>query len=365
MVRSIKRQKLQSAVSSSSDTSVGEHHDIITLLRCCWPSDNLCHQLASRNPITGKFQSIPVRSPEHALVVANRETNAGHDVFFAIAEFKNDASRKAQNAAKASCFFMDLDIGKDKAESGSGYATIEVALAQLYIFCKAVGIPRPTHIVQSGSGLHVYWILTKPIGPKLWKVLAQKLKAISKHENFMADPSRTADIASLLRIPGTLNFKYAPLKPVVLLHASEDLIPLHVMADAITATYDCLFPADPKASNKGDCHCADVSTALLRAILKAIDPDITYCDWFLVGAVIFNETGGSEEGYELFDTWSSDGDKYSGEADTRGIWSCYSFDHPALARIGTLIWMLRNAGHNWEEICAEAVQFTAVTGERA
>jgi hypothetical protein len=353
--KSIENLQSNFSAPSSSAASDGQHHnDIISLLRCCWPSGNLCHQLAIRNPITRKFNTILVRSPEHAMVVAIREASAGQDAYFAVAEYKSDVNRKAENVANISLFLMDIDIGEDKAESGTGYRTIEGALAELYIFCEAVGIPRPTHIVHSGSGLHVYWVLTTPIGPELWKVLAQKLKSIAKQSNFLADPSRTADIASLLRIPGTPNCKYFPPKPVVLLHASDELIPLHVIADAISATHDCLFPAAPKPTSNGDCHCEDASSALLTVILKRIDPDVTYCDWFLVGAVIFNETGGSEDGYELFDKWSSDGDKYGGPADTHRIWRSYSLDHPAKARIGTLIWMLQNAGHDWQHIIFEA-----------
>jgi hypothetical protein len=57
-----------------------------------------------------------------------------------------------------------------------------------------------------------------------WLSYAWKLKALNKACGFLADDSRTADIASVLRIPGTLNHKFTPPRPVTLEYASDDYI---------------------------------------------------------------------------------------------------------------------------------------------
>ena len=49
----------------------------------------------------------------------------------------------------------------------------------------------------------------------------------------------------------------------------------------------------------------DIST--LREFVYQIDPDSEYGTWITVLMVIFNETGNSEEGFQLADRWSSEG----------------------------------------------------------
>jgi len=307
------------------------------------------HFLATRDPATGKFSHFAVISNTHASEIVLRSVNSGLDVYLAPASFKSNDGRKSVNAIGAMSLWMDIDVGPEKAANGSGYATIEEAMSELYIFCDAAGIPRPTLIVGSGSGLHVYWVLHQFIGPKLWLMLATKLKAIAKHLNFRADPSRTADIASLMRVPGTLNYKYTPPRPVGLICATNTPITLCVMADAITAAYDRLTGDIPQKPSNGLVSFERVDAALLEAILRCLDPDMTYCEWFRVGAGIFTCTGGSEEGYQLFDGWSSGGKKYKGPKDTRKLWNSLNPDCPKPITMGTLRWMIEQEGYNWDQ----------------
>ena len=54
-------------------------------------------------------------------------------------------------------------------------------------------------IISSGNGLHCYWPLTQSISPDEWKTLAVSFKAVLSRFGVLADPSRTADAASILR----------------------------------------------------------------------------------------------------------------------------------------------------------------------
>jgi hypothetical protein len=140
---------------------------------------------------------------------------------------------------------MDCDCGEEKAAGGKGYLTVDDALLALKQFCIDTGLPGPTHIVESGSGLHVYWVLGGQVKREIWQANAGKLKALTRACGLLADGSRTADIASLLRIPGTLNYKYDPPRPVSLKYASDAFIVRASMLDAIDSAYDrlCSSPA--------------------------------------------------------------------------------------------------------------------------
>jgi len=307
------------------------------------------HFVATRDPATGKFTHISICATTHASAIVLRTAKAGHDVYFAPASFKSSDSRKSENAIGATSLWMDIDVGPDKGANGSGYATIEAALDELYIFCDATGIPRPTLIICSGSGLHVYWVLDQFIGPKLWLMLATKLKALTKHLNFRADPSRTADISSLMRVPGTLNYKYTPPLPVEMINASDTLIKLCLMADAITAAYDRLVGDTPPKPNNGFVSFECVDMALLEAILLCLDPDMTYCEWYRVAAGMFNFSKDTESAYELFDAWSSKGRKYKGQTDTLKLWRSLRPDHPKPVKIATLRLLVEEAGYDWQK----------------
>jgi hypothetical protein len=77
-------------------------------------------------------------------------------------------------------------------------------------------------VVVSGNGLHVYWPLSEAIDPETWLETAKRLKRMCEVAGLYADPSRTADVASILRPVGTMNRKDASMPlPVVELFPGE------------------------------------------------------------------------------------------------------------------------------------------------
>lgn len=86
-------------------------------------------------------------------------------------------------------------------------------------------------------------------------------------------------------------------------------------------------------------HDTNAKLMKIHALLKHIDPDVHYCDWIRILMVIFYESGGSEEGFELADYWSSQGYKYKGEKDIRSKWRHFKPDYAKPVRIGTLVRM--------------------------
>jgi hypothetical protein len=95
---------------------------------------------------------------------------------------------------------------------GKKYATQDEALIALKTFIKDTNLPKPT-VINSGNGIHVYWILDQAIQTSDWRVLAEKFKLLCEQHKLHADTSVTADSARVLRIPETLNFK-DPTNPV-------------------------------------------------------------------------------------------------------------------------------------------------------
>lgn len=116
--------------------------------------------------------------------------------------------RTQANACETRCFHLDLDVDPSNPAK---YADQREALAALIRFCQETHLPRPL-VTSSGGGLHVYFLGVDPIPSAEWRDHAVKIRHLCRHHGLRADPARTADSASVLRVAGTFNRK-DPLQP--------------------------------------------------------------------------------------------------------------------------------------------------------
>ena len=82
----------------------------------------------------------------------------GQDVFFALGTFVEANDRSADNLKYLKAFFLDLDCGE-----GKPYPTKAEAIVALKAFRSHYKLPKWTCVVNSGTGMHVYWGLTAAI----------------------------------------------------------------------------------------------------------------------------------------------------------------------------------------------------------
>lgn len=149
-----------------------------------------------------KPKQVFVESIEEISAYADAMVHKGYDAYFALASFKTDEGRTNTNADSLGSFFLDIDCGPNKS-----YETQDEGVEALINFVVQSGMPKPTLLVNSGRGLHAYWVPEQPIPKDEWKPLAESLKALCQKHRLHADPAVTADVARILRIPETLNFK--------------------------------------------------------------------------------------------------------------------------------------------------------------
>lgn len=132
------------------------------------------------------------------------------NIFVALNTF-NGHSRRAVNAAYAKSFFLDIDTGE-----GKDYLTKADALAALDKFVADSDLPPPVR-VDSGNGIHAYWLLDRDVPTVEWLPYAEKFKTFCLDRGLHIDPVVTADAARILRAPETQNLKRTPAVPVVFL----------------------------------------------------------------------------------------------------------------------------------------------------
>ena len=359
------------------------------LLSALWRSEDQCHQIAvfDSNNI---FKNLEVKGTAQAINQALSLSLVGNNTYFACAEYLTSDNRTGANVSGAYAVWMDIDCGEGKSASGKGYSSVEESVEALNVFCNKAGITEPTHIVNSGSGLHVYWVLDGKVDRETWQAYARKLKALNKMLAFLADDSRTSDIASVLRIPGTLNYKYTPPRPVTILRATDNFINRDAFLSAIDSAYESLCSASvvsrlvcpPSIKSVGGTDKAsndqkevnllpylrlteEQRTAhllLLLVIIRHIDADSEHDDWVHVGMALHYETAGSSDGYALFDNWSRDGRKYKGMKETRAKWRSFRSIPGKGYKLGTLFLMAEEAGVSREMILSGVDQFEICGG---
>lgn len=126
------------------------------------------------------------------------------------APYKNEqgrfVSRTMENWRAAKAFWIDVDCGADKAAEGHGYATQKEGAKAVLTWCQKHSLPFPM-LINSGRGVHAYWCLTEELTPEAWVPAANAMKALMQADGLLADPTRTADFASVLRPVGSHNRK--------------------------------------------------------------------------------------------------------------------------------------------------------------
>ena len=152
----------------------------------------------------------------------------GFDVYFGLGTLHTGENRKRKNVRELKSFYLDLDCGPSKE-----YKDQKEAITALRSFCDKTALPMPL-MVNSGRGVHAYWLMDNPVPLKEWAVIAELLKQRCVESKFDTDVAVTADAARILRLPNTHNYKADPPLPVSFLGADfPDPMPLQVFTDLL------------------------------------------------------------------------------------------------------------------------------------
>lgn len=192
-------------------------------LRLLWPSDQGFYCIA--HPFKPEGSSVTVYAHKvfptisEAVTHCHEQANLA-DTYFAILTLEHErvwdpekkdfktgqpgawAVRKQDNMLAAKAVFFDLDVG-----AGAGkYPTQQDAFRGLATFLVQTKLPQPT-LVSSGGGIHVYWHFDAAIPTAEWREIAWHMRQLAEGLKLLVDPTRTIDSTSVLRVPGTFNWK--------------------------------------------------------------------------------------------------------------------------------------------------------------
>ena len=198
-----------------------------------WPGDgpgyvNLHYTMVRDGGEKPFWSGLPTRTVDDFLSRASWATRQPFikDIYFCTslqAQVRKDNKGKVKpvrlqaNVLSLRAIFLDVDVKPPP----KGYTNLSEALNEIGKFCEATKIPSPTALVGSGGGVHVYWISDRPLELEEWRSYAEGLKTAALSFGLRCDAGCTVDSARVLRVPGTLNCKIDPPRPVVLLGLKE------------------------------------------------------------------------------------------------------------------------------------------------
>lgn len=163
-----------------------------------------------------------------AIACAMRLDAAGANSYFGTATFLGSSNRKTENVHRIRCFKADIDTG---ANDPRKYTSKKEAIKALIAFCNATGLPAPT-TVDSGNGVHAYWPLSDALNARDGKIYSEKFKGVCLSHGLKIDVTVSGDIARILRVPGTRNFKdpanpkMVELKSEIIVHDTDEMCAL-------------------------------------------------------------------------------------------------------------------------------------------
>jgi hypothetical protein len=135
------------------------------------------------------------------------EVNQRENVYIGVATRKDTSSGTTDNLAQVPALFVDWDCSPADARA------------------RLAGFPFPVSLlVESGLGLHGYWVLKEPIDlhePGKVHYTASLLRRLSA---YLGADDRATDPARVLRLPGTVSYKYGEPRAVTLVHDNGQLV---------------------------------------------------------------------------------------------------------------------------------------------
>lgn len=163
---------------------------------------------------SGKVFNQFFSDSENALTYISSKANTDN-IYFGVSSRKDDSSGKKSNCHKLNALFVDIDCGQEGHKKESMFKSKQDALDFIN---NMNAFPKPSIIVDSGNGLHLYWLLKQPITLTSGREISH-IESLLKQLSLIFGGDTAYDVSRVLRVPGTYNYKTDPSKQCKILKA--------------------------------------------------------------------------------------------------------------------------------------------------
>jgi hypothetical protein len=255
---------------------------------------------------------------QHADFLRRCNNDLGCGVFVTVNE-TDGKGRKAENIIRVRAVYTDLDG-----------APLEPVMR---------GRVKPHIVVESSpQRWHCYWLVA---GMPLEDFSAVQLAII---ERFNSDRS-VHDLPRVMRLPG---FIHSKVKNGIRSELFVSRIIQAIDGPPYPASYFERAATEVHTpGRRSDVSLLDMWKA--ATALEVIPNDnLDWADWNRIGMATWAATGGSQYGFDAFDSWSANSQKYYAQR-TRRVWKGYERSPPNQLNIGTLIFLADDADPQWRD----------------
>lgn len=161
------------------------------------------------------------RSAEEIGTMVERAREQGSNAWVSLACFTG-SRRSAKEAVDLRMIGVDIDLKPGDIPTFADKAQALEYTAKT----AALGLPMPTFTIDSGHGIHLWYVLDQALPRERWIEVASAMWAAlgSLHTGFITDPSRKSDAAGLLRLPCTTNTKFDKATNALMPPAPADFV---------------------------------------------------------------------------------------------------------------------------------------------
>lgn len=218
------------------------------------------HSLCSASAVQ-RFHVVGIYPTADELLAAARKLGPSAHIWLGVHPLAGEvvAGRGGElDVLEVGVLIADLDWLSPGAHKGTDLPTEAVVRAAV----RSLGELAPSIVVHSGHGLQCYWLLDAPVPPELGAELQDRLTARLAEAGVSND--RT-DLASVLRLPGSINVKTDPRPVTIEVLELERKFPHEYLGKRLPASLGA-----GRQRSAGTRHSADGVTAEQRALLAHV-----------------------------------------------------------------------------------------------
>jgi len=159
-----------------------------------------------------------------------RQAAVSHEVYYTVATLDRRPLQGKRGDSSyighVPAFIFDFDVLAPDNLRAHAETALPGSFDALQAFLDDIRLPPPSALVHSGNGLHGYWFLDKPMPAHEAHAAHRRfqraiIELAREKKRWRLD--NTADLARVLRYPGTWNRKMNIVRPVQLVSADENL----------------------------------------------------------------------------------------------------------------------------------------------
>ena len=192
-----------------------------------------------------------------------------HDLYFGVAT-RDAGGGKKENIVEIPAVWVDIDFKDiDRTEA-------ERRLAEFPI--------KPTVIVESGGGLHIYYVFKEPCRKEDIDQCEAVMRGLAMR---LGGDLGSTDASRILRIPATRNQKYRPPRPVNLRYHSGSRYNLSDFDDFIVQQ-----PETPSLKPRSTDNLSAIMTCKFMAHCRDDAASLKEPEWYAMVTILAREPGG-------------------------------------------------------------------------